>query len=449
MNKLDDRYKEFGSWGSDDEVDGVRTYYAEAPSLFGGVFKADGGETVKNDREAIHQMRLDELEFVKIAKEQGITLEQLKELYAGGSNENVAEASSQPKSRNSCPTWDEFSESYLDELTETNNVRNATIKEYRASCRRLSMSAGGDKPLNEIDTNLLTAFYRSMSNLSVSTRNKHLSRVGSFLAIAVERGLIPNNPVGGVLRVKDQVRKKDKRKTFSNDDLKRIFESDYFVENHWQSRREYKKRVPYTFWMFPLALFTGARLAELVLIETANVHIDCDVPYLDLQHEVDPDTGDVKKKLKNDNSIRKIPLSDELVKMGFLEFVKGSRGKYLFPDVTEKSTEAGAAQKALSTRLQKLGVWVKETKSFHSFRHTFINVAASAGVDFKYLSAVTGHLSKKEQAEQSLYREMTTTYFKGYDIEVLKREVIDKLQFDVDFSGVRWPTTSRRRVVKK
>jgi len=34
---------------------------------------------------------------------------------------------------------------------------------------------------------------------------------------------------------------------------------------------------------------------------------------------------------------------------------------------------------------------------------------------------------------------MVNTYFKGYPVEILKKEVIDKLKFDVDFSGVKWP----------
>jgi hypothetical protein len=49
-------------------------------------------------------------------------------------------------------------------------------------------------------------------------------------------------------------------------------------------------------------------------------------------------------------------------------------------------------------------------------------------------------LSKKELEEQKLYSEMVDTYHKGYDAALLKREVIDKLKFDIDFSEVRWPS---------
>ena len=236
----------------------------------------------------------------------------------------------------------------------------------------------------------------------------------------------------------DDERDKDKRAMFDNDDLRKVFESEYYSNNTWR-KRPFKVRTPYTFWMLPLALFTGARMSELLLLETANVHIDDETPYIDLRNEIDPETGKETKKLKNKNSIRKIPISDVLIKMGFAEFVTASQGKYLFPDIVSKATTTDAGQKTLGSRLDKtFKVWVANTKSFHSFRHTFINAAALSEVDFKYLSAVTGHLSKKELEQQQLYREMVGTYFKGYPVDVLKREVIDKLMFDVDFSGVRW-----------
>ncbi|NQY26593.1 MAG: hypothetical protein HRT92_05385 [Piscirickettsiaceae bacterium] len=34
---------------------------------------------------------------------------------------------------------------------------------------------------------------------------------------------------------------------------------------------------------------------------------------------------------------------------------------------------------------------------------------------------------------------LKNVYFKGYPTDILKKKVIDKLGFDMDFGGVRWP----------
>lgn len=408
---------------------GNRTYYASLPSLLGGKLEADGGRTVEDDVKAVQIMAENELERVL-----RMGLDPLELLKARTQNTSKTKTLIPV---DSSPTWEEFSDKYASERVRTNKIRKGSAVEYKASYKLLTDFVGKNHKLIEIDVNLISEFYESLSNITVSTRNKHLSRIGSVFSWAVDCGVLGANPVNGVMTYNDSERKQDKREMFNTNDLKRVFESNYYIKNSWR-KSPFRSCSSYTFWMFPLALFTGARMSELLLLERENIHLDSETPYIELLNEIDPDTGRVILKLKNNNSIRKIPIADALIDMGFDRFVRASKTKYLFPEIVSKETTTDAGQKALSSRLKKLGVWVSKTKSFHSFRHSFVNAAALSGVDFRHLSAVTGHLSKKEIVEQQAYREMVGTYFKGYPLDVLKAEVIDKLQFDVDFSGVRW-----------
>ena len=415
--------------GSDGDT--FRTGLMTHVSIFGGETKVNYGDDNKKELEAVHELKKKDFE---LAKEMGLDPLDLIKL---GNSANNSTDSAQTSSKE---TWATYSAKYVSDKLAAKHIRKGTVPEYKASYKLLSDYAGGDRKLVDFDNKLMTAFYQSLSNKSVGTRNKHLDRIGSVFKWAAEKEkVIVVNPVDAVMMLRDDVKDKDKRDMFDDEDLKKIFESDHYVKNTWR-KRPLKVRTPYTFWMFPLALFTGARMSELMLMETENVHVDAKTPYIDLVNEVDPDTGEEILKIKNNNSIRKIPISDTLVEMGFIDFVKASRTRYVFPDLIEKATTTSAGQKVLKTRLEKtFKVWKAGRKSFHSLRHTFVNAAALAGVELKYLSAVTGHLSKKELAEQQLYREMVNTYFKGFPVEVLKAEVIDKLKFDVDFSGVRWP----------
>jgi len=429
---LDRTFEDLATMHDDDEGV-VRTGLMTHWGMFGDKTEIDHGDD--KDKEFEHVEKLKDKDFerairLNLKPEEIIRLQ--SEASTKSENHNTMAGS------NNAPTWDDYCEKYLAGLLRAKKIREETATEYQASYILLSNFAGADRQLVEFDADLMTDFYESLSTRAISTQNKHLTRISSVFKWAVSRRVIPFNPIEGVMTLNDGERKQDKREMFDIDDLKKVFESDYYSNNTWR-RRSFRVRTPYTFWMFPLALFTGARMSELLLLETANVHLDEETPYLDLLNEIDSVTGEEIKKLKNNNSIRQIPISDTLIEMGFANFVRSSRDKYLFPDIVKKATTTDAGQKVLSGRLKKFDVWVANSRSFHSFRHTFINAAALSGIDLKYLSAVTGHLSKEELVEQKSYREMASTYLKDYSVEVLKAEVIDKLKFDVDFSGVKWP----------
>ena len=92
-------------------------------------------------------------------------------------------------------------------------------------------------------------------------------------------------------------------------------------------------------WLPLLALFTGARQAEIAGLQASNVQYENDTPLLYIV--ADRKAG---KRLKTKVSERVIPVHPQLVKLGFLKYVKerardGDRA-WLFPTVSPDQRRA-------------------------------------------------------------------------------------------------------------
>jgi integrase len=166
---------------------------------------------------------------------------------------------------------------------------------------------------------------------------------------------------------------------FSGDQLKRMFEPAFYLAH---------TRDPDHFWAPLLGVHLGSRLGEFI-----NKSIDCvgeDVAagcwYIDIT------VG------KNKNSVRRLPITQPLVDLGFLRYVEHVRalgGKYLFPHRNWKgSTATRQPSKGTSRRfgenLTELGM-IAHDEVFHSFRHTVITLLSDAGVPLTIAMQICGH----------------------------------------------------------
>ncbi|NOQ93972.1 MAG: tyrosine-type recombinase/integrase [Methylophaga sp.] len=271
---------------------------------------------------------------------------------------------------------------------------------------------------------------------SIKTVTQDFGKIRTLFAKACKDNVIDRNVADSVEYERDQTPDKERRLPFDDVDLSKIFTHPHFTENKWRKIAKTRTQEPYTFWLFPLALFTGARMNELLQLEKKNIVQFDGGWYLDIKNEFDPETGKKTKSVKNKNSIRFIPIADKLIEIGFLSFVNTRKTDALFPEVSKIKTGKKAVTKKLNYLLGKMDVHVGGKKTFHSLRHSFINQALAKNTEVQYLAGVTGHLNKEEKNISAVLKNV---YFKGYPVDILKTEVIDKLDFDVDFSGVQWP----------
>jgi len=168
---------------------------------------------------------------------------------------------------------------------------------------------------------------------------------------------------------------------FTNDHIRRIFEPASYLA---------RSRDPDYFWGPLLGLHFGVRLGDFVTAKLKDVgHIkEIDTWYIDVPYEV----------AKNSNSVRRLPITEPLIRLGFLQYVEHLRclgAEHLFPhrDWTaptalrdpskQQSRRFGEYLDAIGIRSPRL--------VFHSFRHTVVSVMQDAGVPMSHAMQIAGH----------------------------------------------------------
>ncbi|MCY1364594.1 Phage integrase family protein [compost metagenome] len=100
------------------------------------------------------------------------------------------------------------------------------------------------------------------------------------------------------------------------------------------------------------------------------------------------------QKLKNQSSRRVLPIHSELLNLGLLEHMDAVRvagHSRLFPELEATRGKYGhAPSKWFSRYKAKLGI-DDPRKTFHSFRHTFIDDLREAGVQDSLIKQMVGH----------------------------------------------------------
>ena len=126
---------------------------------------------------------------------------------------------------------------------------------------------------------------------------------------------------------------------------------------------EYYHNDPY----FVCLWYSGMRIGELAGIDKQNIVLDTDIPYFNLVHQKN-------RKLKNDESIRKVPIHPAC--MPFVSDLYQSK---------DKSPGAG-----WSTNFRK-NLGLPKGHGAHTLRHSFTTRMRQAGCDVAVLDRLTGH----------------------------------------------------------
>jgi len=109
------------------------------------------------------------------------------------------------------------------------------------------------------------------------------------------------------------------------------------------------------------------------------------ISYLDIR----PGDG---KSVKAASPKRRVPIHPELLRLGFLDHVKGQRGPRVFPELRADTHGkiTGRWAKSYGRYTHTIGI-TDPRKVFHSFRHAFKDACRHAGVTEEHHDALTGH----------------------------------------------------------
>ncbi len=241
------------------------------------------------------------------------------------------------------------------------------------------------------------------------------------------------------------------RKPFSDDDLKAIFECEYF-RGHWYNK-------PHQYWVSLVGLFTGARLSEISQLRTSDITEHDKDKWL-ISFNDDPiDDDDAAedgeaKSLKNKNARRSIPMHPKLVNMGLIDYWKKRKklGDVSLWDLkpAQKDGWGKVPGDFFSNDIREFAGIKDESKVFHSFRYTFIT---------KMREAIIGSakMKKEENIENypeglvlrqivghSIASEFTRKMHRGDDVHIgvytgeMPYEVKERLVLRLDFPGIRF-----------
>lgn len=200
--------------------------------------------------------------------------------------------------------------------------------------------------------------------------------------------MIPSPSNGG--------RRKEKRHGFTTAELQKLFSSPVFtgVESveRWFKPGNIRMQHTGRFWVPLLALFSGARLMEAVQLYREDIGCEHDIWFIDINDN--EERGG--KRLKNECSVRRIPVHPTLASLGFLDFAAtvGVRQR-LFPDI-----EIGPAiqrhrhaSKMFNKLLSVAGIKGPK-KVWHSLRHSFEQACRDSRVDSAIMDQLQGHTQK-------------------------------------------------------
>ena len=205
------------------------------------------------------------------------------------------------------------------------------------------------------------------------------------------------------------------------------------------------------FWSPLLALFTGARQGEIAQLTLGKIRNEDGVDFIRIDDRV-----------KTENSGRRVPISDTLVDLGFLNYVDHVRKLAvdvlgiepkkvpllpLFPMQTRGrtfETNPGKRVSAFFARYldnEELGIKEEEKhrKVFHSFRHSFVSALEALEVHETQIQLLVGHAAQEGHARRDIGRQFTsvTRRYTHHDVEGLHTEkLLSRLKghlTDIDF----------------
>jgi integrase len=157
-----------------------------------------------------------------------------------------------------------------------------------------------------------------------------------------------------------------------------------------------------------LMMLHGTRLKEITQLTKNDIKEEDGYWYLDINKKNN-------KTVKNNNSIRRVPIHDKLIELGFLDFVDNKQNG-LF-NITNRDYSQYFRKKINTDTITK-----DPMKTLYSLRHNFIrNLLKIEFINVTYLAATVGH--------EKQYQITMGTYGEPFPIKFLKEHIIDKLNY--------------------
>ena len=339
-------------------------------------------------------------------------------------------------------------ENYVSNTSISNNWSDSTLGLVRHVGRLMSMKFGYGLDIKKIKRDDLLNFrnillqlptklsqnslYKNKSldeiislakdrpKISKSTIKKYIVRVSEFFKYCYDSDYIDKNPATD-LQInlnQDDVTNKN---PYEDSDVNALLDivSKIRSNGDTKSQRINKDEL---FFVTHIAAYSGMRLNEIIQLNTDDIVEKYNIVCFSLNTKVDVKTGK-SKTLKTRNSVRIVPIHSKLGSIGLFEFIESKKklarkcGKAVRLFSCDNKDFSEYFRKKINTKVIKDG---DKTRTFHSFRHTFINKLIQSGQRVEHIAALVGH--------EQQYKITMNTYGEPVTPKILK-DLVEEVNF--------------------
>ena len=272
-----------------------------------------------------------------------------------------------------------------------------------------------DKSLDEI-----IVLAKDRPKISKSTIKKYIVRVSEFFKYCYDSDYIDKNPAVD-LQInlnQDDVTNKN---PYEDSEVNALLDivSKIRSSGDTKSQRISKDEL---FFVTHIAAYSGMRLNEIIQLNTDDIVEKYNIVCFSLNTKIDVKTGK-SKTLKTRNSARIVPIHSKLSSIGLFEFIESKKklakqcGKAVRLFSCDNKDFSEYFRKKINTQVIKDG---DKTRTFHSFRHTFINKLIQSGQRVEHIAALVGH--------EQQYKITMNTYGEPVTPKILK-DLVEEVNF--------------------
>lgn len=333
----------------------------------------------------------------------GESVMELFDIYSGENPRNVS-ATTLAQSR---VVLDHFS-NFLGRSFPVAKITKKEVREWKTALKNFPVKATEISVFKNLDFRQIIKSNETENRpcISIKTINRYLAALGSHTRWLVTMGYLEDNPTNGMLSKID--RETQKVFPYELDQLRAIFQSPLFIGCKSPTCPDVSGNIrirDHRFWLPLLSLFSGARLGELAQLLVADIEKIKNCWVFKITTE-----GDPKKRLKTKGSQRFIPIHNELISLGFIEYhstIRNAGHKWLFPEIVAdtRNNRAGTFSRFYGRYLKKIGVKTDSRYNFHSFRHGFVDALRLAGYQDDQFKFLLGHTQNNVTGRYGILQE--------------------------------------------
>lgn len=272
----------------------------------------------------------------------------------------------------------------LDQFLDYKNSQNLTPLTLHQLNQRITyfFESSYTPALQKITSRTLMDYVAKLnqSELSPKSCKDYYAALTQFLRWCSSIGLLLKNPAADIkARFKKNKKASVQRERWTPKQLSQLYSSTVFNEIDQRFQ-----------WVTLILTFLGLRPNEACQLRVKDIVDHGGIPYINIT-----DHGS-QQRVKNQHSVRMIPIHNHLIDVGFLAYVDSRRIKrlnYLFDYKPDGINEDWSHQycKLFGKVLSKIGFKPGQRPTAYSLRHTFIDVLKQQGVAESTVADLVGH----------------------------------------------------------